>query len=255
MHSEEWIYGLNPVLEALSSGRNVQALYVLSGKHEGSSHIRDRAEKRGIPFEVVERSFFDTRFPKGHQGVAARVVQKGYISLSELLMIPSKRNEPPLFIILDGIEDPRNLGAILRAADATGVHGIVIQSHRSARLSPEVAKASSGAVEYVPVSMVVNIKHAIHEMKDEGITVVGAEAGNHPVMWEIDLTVPLVLVIGSEGKGMRKTVMGNCDHIISLPMKGKINSLNVSVAAGVLLYETLRQRSLQDRSENPGVSH
>lgn len=247
MHSEEWIYGLNPVLEALRAGRNIKTVYVSSGRHEKVGQVRQEAEKRRIPVETPDFTFFDNRFPKGHQGVAARVVQRGYISLDELLAIPAKRNEPALFVILDGIEDPRNFGAILRSSDAAGVHGVVIQSHRSASLGPEVAKTSAGAVEYIPVSMVPNIKHAMREMKEKGIIVIGSEAGNHPALWEADLTVPLALVIGSEGKGARKTVKENCDIIVNIPMKGKINSLNASVAAGVALFEILRQRSIKNK--------
>ncbi len=242
MHSGEWIYGLNPVLEALRAGRNIRALYVSSGRHEKVGQVRKEAETRGVSVETSDPGFFDKRFPKGHQGVAARVVPKGYVSLDELLAIPAERSEAALFVILDGIEDPRNFGAILRTSDAAGVHGVVIPSHRATGLGPEVAKASAGAVEYVPVSMVSNIKHAMREMKEKGITVVGSEAGDYPALWEADFTVPLALVIGSEGKGARKTVRENCDIITNIPMTGKVNSLNASVAAGVVLFEILRQR-------------
>ncbi len=240
---EEWIYGVNPVLEALRAGRGIQVVYLSSNRHGRPYSIRREAEDRKIPVKTVERGFFDSRFPKGHQGVAARVFQRGYISIDDLLRIPSNRNETPLFIVLDCIEDPRNFGAILRSADAAGVHGVVIQHYRSAGLGPEVSKASAGAVEYVPVSAVPNIKYAIQRMKDEGITVVGAESGPHSPVWEFDLTAPLAIVIGSEGKGMRRTVKESCDTMVTLPMRGKINSLNVSVAAGILLFEILRQRS------------
>ncbi len=243
MHSDEWIYGLNPVLEALTAGKDIKTVYISSGRHEKVGHVRREAARRGIPIETPDPTFFDRRFPRGHQGVAARGVRKEYIGLDELLGIPAKRNEPALFVILDGIEDPRNFGAILRSSDAAGVHGVIIQSHRSAGLGPEVAKTSAGAVEYIPVSMVSNIKHAMREMKEKGITVVGSEAGDHPALWEADLTVPLALVIGSEGKGARKTVKEHCDTIVNIPMRGKINSLNASVAAGVALFEVLRQRS------------
>jgi 23S rRNA (guanosine2251-2'-O)-methyltransferase len=245
MRSEIWIYGFNPVLEALRAGRKIRSVYVSSDRHEKVAEIRKEAELRGVKVEVAGHSFFEGRFPKGHQGVAARVLQKGYVSLDELLSLPAGRNEIPLFVILDGIEDPRNFGAILRSVDAAGVHGVVIQSRRSASLGPEAAKASAGAVEYVPVSMVPNIKHAIREMKENGITVIGAEAGDYPSIWDIDLTVPLAVVIGSEGRGARKTVKENCDMMVSIPMKGEINSLNASVAAGILLFEILRQRSIK----------
>ncbi len=242
-HEEGWIYGLNPVLEAIRAGKNVKVLYISSTRRERISDIVREAGSRRIPIENADISFFDSRFPKGHQGIAARVVRSGYVSIDDLLDASFRSNQTPLFLILDSLEDPRNFGGIIRSADAAGVNGIVIQSHRSVSLGPEVFKSSAGAAEYVPVSMVTNIKHAIRKMREVGITVVGAEAGAHPVIWDCDLRVPLALVVGSEGKGMRKTVGESCDMIVSLPMKGKVNSLNVSVATGILLFEILRQRS------------
>jgi len=242
VQSEQWIFGLNPVLEALKSGRDITTVYVSSGRHERMSEITEAAEIRGVPVEFSDIAFFDARFPKGHQGVAARAAQRGYISLDALIAIPSRKKEIPLFILMDSVEDPRNFGAILRTADAAGVHGVVIQSHRSVSLGPEVAKTSVGAVEYVPVSMVSNIKHAIKEMKERGIMIMGAESGVRAPIWDVDLTQPLAVVMGSEGKGIRRTVKEKCDFVGSIPMKGKINSLNVSVAAGILLFEVVRQR-------------
>ena len=242
MHPQEWIFGFNPVLEALKAGRNIKAVYLSSGRHERVSEIRKAAQLRGVPVEFADTIFFDSRFPKGHQGVAARVVQRGYVSLDDLISIASRKNEIPLFILLDSIEDPRNFGAILRTADAAGVHGVVIQSHRSVSLGPEVAKTSAGAVEYVSVSMVSNIKHAISEMKERGIMIMGAESGARAPIWDMDLTRPLAVVVGSEGKGIRRTVKEKCDFVGSIPMRGKINSLNVSVATGIFLFEIVRQR-------------
>ena len=242
MQPEEWIFGFNSVLEALKAGRNIRAVYVSSGRHGRVPEIRKAAELKGIPVEFPNAVFFETRFPKGHQGVAARVVQRSYVNLDHLIAIPSEKKEIPLFILLDSIEDPRNFGAILRTADAAGVHGVVIQSHRSVNLGPGVAKTSAGAVEYVPVSIVSNIKHAIREMRERGIMVMGTESGVHEPIWDLDLTQPLAVVMGSEGKGMRRTVKENCDFLGSIPMRGKINSLNVSVAAGILLFEVVRQR-------------
>jgi 23S rRNA (guanosine2251-2'-O)-methyltransferase len=239
---EEWIFGFNPVLEALKAGRNIKAVYVSSGRHGRVPEIRKTAELRGVPVEFPNATFFDTRFPKGHQGVAARVVQRGYVSLDHLISIPSRKREIPLFILLDSIEDPRNFGAILRTADAAGVHGVVIQSHRSVSLGPEVARTSAGAVEYVSVSMVTNIKYAIQEMKGKGIMVMGAESEAHAPIWDLDLTQPLAVVVGSEGKGIRRTVKEHCDFVVSIPMRGEINSLNVSVATGIFLFEIVRQR-------------
>lgn len=251
MSSYEWIYGVNPVIEAIRAGRNIKKIFVLSHSHETVTlRIKSEAEKRGIPVENADSHFFESRFPKGHQRVAAMVSQKGVADLETLLMEMSKDNRTPLFVILDGIEDPHNFGAILRSADAAGVDGVVIQHYRSVGLGAGTSKASAGAVEYVPVAVVPNIKHAISKMKEKGITVIGAEAGAYPYIWEADLTSPLAVVIGSEGKGLRRTVKENCDILVSLPMRGKINSLNVSVAAGIILFEILRQRAL--KNEYPG---
>jgi 23S rRNA (guanosine2251-2'-O)-methyltransferase len=245
VRAEEWIYGFNPVLEALRAGRGIKIVYISSGRREKVNEIRREAEMRGVPVEMAGQPFFDSRFAKGHQGVAARVFRREFITMGELLDIPSLRNEIPFFVILDEVEDPRNFGAILRSADAAGVHGVVIQSHRSATFGPGVSKTSAGAVEYVPVSIVPNIKHAIREMKEKGIMVIGAEAGDYPAIWDADLSVPLSVVIGSEGRGARKTVRDKCDMVLSIPMRGRINSLNVSVASGILLFEILRQRSIR----------
>ncbi len=238
-----WIYGLNPVLEAMRAGRNIKEVYLSSSRHEKLSLIEKEIERRKIPVKIVDIKFFNDLFPKGHQGIAAKGSQKGYIDIDDLLNIPVNKNELPFFLILDCIEDPRNVGAILRSAEAAGVHGVIVQAYRSAGLGAEVSKASAGAVEYVPVSQVSNIKHAISKMKKMDITIIGAEAGSELMPWDIDLSSPVGLVIGSEGKGLRKTVAEKCDFITSLPMKGIINSLNVSVAAGILMFEILRQRT------------
>ena len=197
---------------------------------------------RGIRVRREDRLFFDSRFPKGHQGIAAVAPPREYADIEELFETPSGRREVPLFLALDCLEDPRNLGAILRVADAAGVHGIVLQAHRSATLGPEAVKASAGASEYVPVSVVPNIKHAMREAKARGMMVVGAEAGSEESLWNLDLSGPVLVVIGSEGRGLRRTVREGCDVLASIPMKGRVNSLNASVAAGVVIFEVMRQR-------------
>lgn len=239
---KEWIYGLNPVLEALRAGRNIKYILLSTGRRDRLPELQKEAGEKKIPLKIADPDFFDRTFRKGHQGVAAEVSVRGYISLDELLDIPLKKNEIPLFAILDCIEDPRNFGAILRSADAAGIHGVVIQPHRSATLGSEVSKSSAGAVEYIPVAMVPNIKHAILEMKGRGITIVGTDASAMDLLWDIDFTIPLAVVIGSEGKGLRRTVSALCDVLTKIPMQGKINSLNVSVAAGIFAFEILRQR-------------
>jgi len=239
----EWIYGLNPVLEAMRAGRRLNALYIHAGRRKAAGELAREATELRVPVSIVEDAgFFDSRFPKGHQGIAAEASRTPLLSLEELLETSSRSIDPPFFVILDLMEDPRNLGAVLRSAEAAGVHGVLWQERRQAGLGPIARKAAAGAAEYIPICVVSNIKHAIRRMRDLGITVVGAEAGPHPSPWELDLAGPLALVIGSEGKGLRKTVREQCDFLASLPMRGRVGSLNASVAAGVLLYEALRQR-------------
>lgn len=241
---DEWIYGLNPVLEAIKSGRKIKSVLISSSRRDLPQFLEAEIPARGLKLERAENSFFDRNFPKGHQGIAALCESREYKSPEELAGIPAERNERPLFLILDCLEDPRNFGAILRIADAGGVHGVFIQGHRSVSLTPEAVKASAGASEYVPISMVPNIKNIMREMKKEGITVMGAEAGTGKTIWDVDLTVPLALVIGSEGRGLRKTVREECDLLFSLPMSGRVNSLNASVATGIIIFEAGRQRQI-----------
>ena len=240
---KEWVYGLNPVLEAIRAGRGIRSIYVSVGRRDKLQQLLGEVEGRKLPIKFAEHDFFDRSFPKGHQGVAAEVSSRGYVPLDELLEIPLLKNEVPFFVVLDLVEDPRNLGAVLRVSDAAGVHGIIIQSHRSATLSSEVSKASAGAVEYVPVAMVANVKHAIREMKERGIIIVGTDSAAKTLLWDADLAQPLALIVGSEGKGLRQTVASLCDLLVKIPMKGRVNSLNVSVATGIFSFEIFRQRS------------
>jgi 23S rRNA (guanosine2251-2'-O)-methyltransferase len=237
-----WLYGLNPVREALRSRRPVKALHIYSGRHRGVAELRAEARRLGVPVKAEPAEFFDSRFPKGHQGVAAEVLLRGYAPLAELLAVPGERGEDPFFVVLDQVEDPRNLGAVLRTAEAAGAHGVVIQKRRQAGLGPEAAKASAGASEHLAVAAVSNIKHALDDMKGAGIAIAGAEAEAGALPWEAGLSGPLALVIGSEGRGLRRVVRERCDFVVGLPMRGRVNSLNTSVAAGVLIYEALRQR-------------
>lgn len=238
----EWIYGLNPVIEALRAGRKIKKIFLTSSRCTKAFQIIKEARDRNIPLTISEQTFFNRHFSKGHQGIAAKVYPKEYLPLHELLEIPVIKKETALFLILDCIEDTRNFGALLRVADAAGIHGIIIQSHRSAPLNPQVSKVSAGAAEYVPVSNVPNIKHAIYEMKKRGITIIGAEAVAEHKLWDSDFRGPVAMVIGSESKGLRKTIRGLCDVLVSIPMKGKIDSLNVSVATGIFVFEIIRQR-------------
>lgn len=238
----EWICGINPVLEAVRAGRRVYKVFLAFSRRDGEE-IRQELSGRGITVQKVDLQFFEERFHKGHQGIAATVEPREYADLDDLIAIPRAKNEVPLFLVLDSIEDPRNFGSILRVADAGGVHGVVIQSHRSASLTPEAVKASAGASEHVAISMVPNIKHAINSMKESGVTIIGAEAEGDITIWDMNFTNPVALVVGSEAEGMRRTVKEHCDHIIKLPMRGKVNSLNASVATGIIIFEIMRQRT------------
>ena len=178
------------------------------------------------------------------QGVVAEIDIPPFLTLNELLLIPSQRQEPPFFVILDSIEDPRNFGAIVRTAEAAGVHGIIFPSHRSAGIGPAVFKTSSGALEHIPLSQVVNIKHSIELFTEQGISIIGTAGEATQSIWSVDLTVPVAVVLGSEEKGLKRTVRERCDAVVTIPMKGKIDSLNVSVAAGIVIFEVLRQRMI-----------
>lgn len=240
---DEWLYGVNPVMEALKSGRPVLNVYIFFGRHKDVKYIEDEARGKGIAVKNEPITFFDSRFPKGHQGVAAKVGERAYVSLEDLLEIPGSRNEPAFFLALDGVEDPRNFGAILRSAESAGVHGVVIEKHGSAGFGPIVSKSSAGASEHIAVCMLPNIKHAISAMKEEGIAIVGAEADKGVAPWSVDLSNPICLIVGGEDSGLRRTVSEKCDALLSLPIVGKVGSLNASVAAGVFIYEILRQRT------------
>jgi 23S rRNA (guanosine2251-2'-O)-methyltransferase len=236
------VYGVNPVSEILKTDRKVYAIYVQRQTEKHLPAIMEAARKKMIPVRPVDKDFFETNFDKGHQGVAASVSPKKTVEIDDLLDLAFEKKKTPFFIVLDCIEDPRNFGALLRVADAAGVDGVVFQSRRAAGITPLVYKASAGAIEHVNLTETVNIKHALTRMKEQDITIIGAEAGSKTNIWDTDMKVPLALVVGSEGEGMRQTVRGMCDIIVSLPMIGTVNSLNVSVATGIRAYEVMRQR-------------
>jgi len=239
-----WLYGINPVIEALKAGSKIEVIYVSSTRYESQAikEIRKKAEEMALPLKIKDADFFNKNFPKGHQGIVARIVEKEFINLEKLLKIPSQRQEAAFFILLDCIEDPRNFGAIIRAAEAGGVHGIIIQTHRTAGFGPTVYKTSAGAVEYMAVTRVSNIKYAIERLKEEGVWIYGADVEGEDTLWNVDFKKPTAVVFGSEGAGLRKTIQKRCDCLIKIPLRGQINSLNVSVAAGILIYEVFRQR-------------
>jgi len=242
---ENTIEGRNPVLEVLKSGRPINKILIAKNieRHGVIGEIIHQAQTGGVPVEWVERQAIDRLSETGaSQGVLAFTSAKEYIDLQDLLTISKERSEPAFYLILDGIEDPQNLGAVLRTADAAGVHGVIIRERRAVGLTPAVEKASAGAVEYVPVSRVINISRAIETLKQNNIWIVGIDPSADMSYTQIDYKPPTALVIGGEGRGLSDLVKKNCDFLASIPMRGKISSLNTSVAAGVSMYEVVRQR-------------
>jgi len=233
------IYGINPVLEALRAGR-VKSLRV---SERGAGRMRDvvdAAEQAGIAVRRVPPQELDKASRGGvHQGVVAEVADREAFDVADLVR---GTTTPPLIVVLDGVEDPHNVGAIVRTVDAAGAHGVIRQSRRAAALDGAAAKASAGAVSHVKIAEVVNIARALEELKDAGVWTVGL-AGDAPATYDkIDLTVPTAIVVGAEGSGLRRLVRDRCDFLAAIPMAGHVQSLNVSVATGIVLFEALRQR-------------
>ena len=239
----DWIVGRNPIFECIKSGREINAVLIAPGHDGRLARLIAAAKERKIPVKEVPKTKLD-QYADGrpHQGVAAQIAAYAYADLWKLVDDVEARGEDPFFIILDGIEDPHNLGAILRTADAAGAHGVIIEKRQAVGLTQTVAKASAGAIEYVPVARVSNIADTIERFKKRGIWVYGADAGGAPIENISILTEPVALVIGAEGEGLGNRVRKCCDGIISLPMVGKVNSLNASVAAALVMYQVLEQR-------------
>ena len=241
---DDVLVGRNAVTEALKSGRGINKLWIASGDREGSvAEIAALAKERGIVVQYVERAKIESLAGgHRHQGVLAYVAPVPYAELDDILKAAEAKGEAPFLVLLDELEDPHNLGALLRTADATGVHGILIPKRRSVSLNATVAKTSAGAVEYVPVARIGNIAQTLKKLKEKGFWVAGADMDGEKAYYEADLTGPLVLVVGSEGRGMSRLTKEACDFIVSMPMVGRINSLNASVAGSILMYESMRQR-------------
>ncbi len=241
------IEGRNPIIESLKAGRPIDKI-LLDRRVKSSGVIAEilrLAREAGIPVQYVAGPVMERLSTTGaSQGVIAYAAAKDYVSLDDLMAISKERNEPVLYCVLDGIEDPHNLGAIIRTVEATGFHGVVVRSRRAVGLTPAVVKASAGAVEYVSVARVANISQAIETLKRNNIWVVGIDMAGETDYGKIDFKPPTAIVIGSEGKGLSSLVKQRCDSLAFIPMKGKIGSLNASVAAAVVMYEAFRQRSL-----------
>jgi 23S rRNA (guanosine2251-2'-O)-methyltransferase len=242
---QDILFGVHPVLELLRSGtRSLDKVYILRGR--GSkliSEIIQLARARGVTIHFESRVHLDRlSSQEKHQGVVALVSAKAYHSPESFLDVARLRNQPPLILLLDGIEDPRNLGAIIRTADAVGVHGIILPRHHAVGLTGAVVKASAGALEHMAVARVTNLSRTVEDLKKQGLWIVGLEPTATESYTTIDYKGPAGIVIGAESRGIREGLLKHCDYRVSIPMRGRVESLNVSVAAALVLYEVLRQR-------------
>ncbi len=244
---EDIIEGRNAVTEAIRAGRTINKLFVAKGDIDGSlRHIISMAREAGAVVMEVDRRRLDQMSATGaHQGVVAAAAVKEYCTLDDILDIAAERGEQPLIVICDELSDGHNLGAVIRTAEAAGAHGVIIPKRRSAGLSAVVGKASAGAVEYMAVARVANLTDAIRELKSRGVWIYGTAAEAETPLWDVDLKGPTALVIGSEGDGMRRLVSENCDFQLSIPMLGRVSSLNASASAAIILYEAVRQRGMR----------
>ncbi|NPV44202.1 MAG: 23S rRNA (guanosine(2251)-2'-O)-methyltransferase RlmB [Firmicutes bacterium] len=235
--------GRNPVLEALKAGTTIKKLIIQKGEKHGSIlKIMAIAKERGIPLQEIDKKDMDSMSKTyGHQGVIALISEYKYYEVDEILDIAREKGDLPFIVILDKIEDPHNLGSIIRTSNAAGVHGVVIPRRRSVSVTPVVAKSSAGAVEYVPVAREVNLSRTVDMLKEKGLWIAGADMEGASI-YELDLTGPLALVIGSEGKGISRLLKEKCDFLVSIPMVGRITSLNAATAGAIIIYEIFRQR-------------
>lgn len=242
-YEEFTIEGRNAVIEALRSGRPVDRLFILDGSSDGPiSTIKREARKNDVQVKFVDKERLDSMSQTGHhQGVIAKCAAYEYASVDDILKKAKEKGEDPFIILLDNIEDPHNLGAIIRTANLAGAHGVIIPKNRAVGLTATVARTSAGALNYTPVAKVTNLGRTIDDLKKQGIWFACADMDGEP-MYTQNLTGPIGLVIGSEGEGVSRLVREKCDYVCAIPMKGDIDSLNASVAAGVLMYEAVRQR-------------
>lgn len=235
--------GRNAVMELLRAGRTVDKLFIAPDQNGRMADIVALAKQAGAVITQVDRRKLDAMSETGvHQGVIAQAAAHEYVSLDDILQTAADRGENPLILICDGLTDPHNLGAVIRSAETAGAHGVVIPKRRSVGLTATAAKASAGAMEHIGVARVTNLAAAIDEMKEKGVWIFGADAGGDKQLYDADFVGSTAIVIGSEGNGLSRIVREKCDFIVSIPMKGKVNSLNASAAAAVLLYEAVRQR-------------
>ena len=242
--TEEIVAGRNAVFETLTSGRPVNKIYIKAGLQGGSlGKIVAEAQKSTVLIEYVQPEKLDRLAPGiRHQGIVALASPVTFSSLEDVLKRAAARNETPFLLLLDELQDPQNVGALIRSADAAGVHGVLLPRRRSCPLNMVVAKISAGAVNYVPVVQIGNIVQTLRSLKEQGFWVIGADMDGESLYFDADLDRPLVLVIGAEGKGLGRLVKENCDMLVRIPMQGGVNSLNASAAGAILMYEVVRQR-------------
>jgi len=238
------VYGVHPVREALRAGR-VQALFVAEGEVGPTlREIDDAAKKAGVAPVPQPRAALDELAHHGvHQGAVAIVGEYAFATLDDVLGVAKRAGVPPFVLVLDSVQDPQNLGALVRTAHVAGAHGVVVPKDRAVGVTPTVVKASAGATEHMKIAQVVNVARALEELKEAGLWIAGAVAAGGTEPWKVDLTGPIGLVLGAEGKGIRPLVLRGCDLLIRIPMFGRVASLNVSAAGAILLYETVRQRA------------
>ena len=239
------IEGRNAVTDAIRAGVAIDKIYLLKGEGDSAlGHIASAAREQGVVVVNTDRRKLDAMSrTHAHQGVIALAAVREYASVDDILAAAQAKNEPPLIVVCDELSDPHNLGAVIRTADAAGAHGVIIPPRRAAGLTAVVGKTSAGAVAHVPGARVPNLPALLKELKEAGVWVFGTAAEGTSTLYQADLKGPAAIVIGSEGDGMGRLVRENCDFIVSIPMRGKINSLNASAAAAVLLYEAVRQRT------------
>lgn len=242
---EDQVEGRNSVIELLESGKDINKIYIQNGERYGSINkiIALAKEKRVIIVEKDKRQMDEMAQSQNHQGVIAIVPPYEYVELEDILDVAKQRGESPFVLILDGIEDTHNLGAIIRTAETASVHGIIIPKRRAASVNSTVSKVSSGAVEYMKIARVTNITDSINKLKEAGLWICGTSVLADKYYYDQDLKGPIAIVIGNEEKGISTLVEKNCDFLVKIPMKGKIESLNASVSTGIVIYEALKQRS------------
>lgn len=246
----EYIWGRNPVLETLHSPRKVKRLLLAEGLREAPAlaGILQEAARRQIPIETVSRQRLDQLSQSAvHQGCLAVVEARRYATLDEILAFARDKHEEPFLLLLDAIQDVNNLGSLIRTAEAVGVHGVILPRHQAAEVNATVVKTSAGATEHLLIAQVANLTHTIDALKKENIWVIGLAGETRTEYTQAELTGPLALVVGSEGKGISRLVREHCDLLIRLPMHGQINSLNAAVAGSIALYEALRQRTRKEK--------